>query len=274
MRYNFKKFRRMKLKYLIILFVLLVGTLLGIVYYYGLDPSLLTQLSFYQNLANPSVRIVRVQEGLRKEEIAEIMMDKLDWGEIQKNDFINAHFALGGTNLEGRYFPKTYLINKDESPSVVSAAMVDEFSKQTSKIKRPKTAQIMNEDTAIKIASIIQREAAGKNDMRLISGIVWNRIWDGMKLQIDATLQYAKGSEEEGWWREVNPEDKKIKSSYNTYLYKGLPPGAIANPGLDAISAAFNPQKTDCMFYLHDRNKKIHCSVTYEEHKKNIQRYY
>lgn len=264
----------MKLKHLIILLVLLIGTLLGIVYYYDLDPALLTKLSFYQNLANPSVRIVGVQEGLRKEQIAEIMVNKLNWGETQKKDFINAHLALNSSNLEGRYFPKTYLINKDESPLIVSATMFDEFSKQTEKIKKPKTAQIINEDTAIKIASIIQREAAGKNDMRLISGIIWNRIFNGMKLQIDATLQYAKGSEEEGWWRRVTPEDKKIKSSYNTYLYEGLPPGAIANPGLDAISAAYNPQKTDCLFYLHDKNKKIHCTVTYEEHKKNIQKYY
>lgn len=264
----------MKLKYLIALLVLLIAALLGIVFYYGFDPALLTQLSFYENLANPSMRIVRVQEGLRKEEIAQIMFDKLDWGEAQKNDFINAHLALNSSNLEGRYFPKTYLINKDESPSAVSATMVGEFSKATEKITKTKTAQIINEDTAIKVASIIQREAAGKNDMRLISGIIWNRIFGGMKLQIDATLQYAKGNEENGWWGQVTPEDKKIKSSYNTYLYKGLPPGAIANPGLDAISAAYNPQKTKCMFYLHDKNKNIHCAVTYEEHKKNIQRYY
>jgi UPF0755 protein len=263
----------MKLKYLIILLILLVGTLLGIVYYYGFDPSLLTQLSFYQNLANPSVRIVRVQEGLRKEEIAEVLLNKLDWGEAQKNDFINVHLALNSKNLEGRYFPKTYLINKDENPTVVSTTMVNEFSKAIEKIKKPTSKDIINEDTAIKIASIIQREAAGKNDMKLISGIIWNRIFDGMKLQIDATLQYAKGSEKEGWWRQVNPEDKKIKSSYNTYLHEGLPPGAIANPGLDAISAAYNPQKTNCMFYLHDKNRNIHCAVTYEEHKKNINRY-
>ncbi|MCX6751550.1 MAG: endolytic transglycosylase MltG [Candidatus Nomurabacteria bacterium] len=264
----------MKLKYLATLLVLLIGTLLGIVYYYGLDPALLTKLSFYENLANPSVRIVRVQEGLRKEEIAEVMFNKLDWGEAQKNDFINTHLALNSTNSEGYYFPKTYLINKDETPSEVSITMFDEFSKQTDKIKKPKTAQIINEDTAIKIASIIQRESGGKDDMRLISGIIWNRIFNGMKLQIDATLQYAKGSEEEGWWRQVTPEDKKIKSSYNTYLHAGLPPGAIANPGLDAILAAYNPQKTKCMFYLHDKNRNIHCAITYEEHKKNIQKYY
>lgn len=264
----------MKIKYLIILLVLLVGSLGGVIYYYDLDPALLAKLSFYANLANPNVHIVRVQEGLRKEEVAEVMAQKLGWNDLEKKDFINAHLAFNSINLEGRYFPKTYLINKNESPSEVSATMFDEFSKQTDKIKKPKSKEIINQDTAIKIASIIQREAGGKSDMNLISGIIWNRIWKGMKLQMDATLQYAKGTEEDGWWQQVNSEDKKIDSSYNTYLHVGLPPGAIANPGLDAIAAAYNPQKTNCLFYLHDKNRQIHCTATYEEHKRNIERYY
>jgi UPF0755 protein len=151
--------------------------------------------------------------------------------------------------------------------------MVEEFNKQVSTVKKPKSKQIINEETALKIASIIQREAAGKKDMNLISGIIWNRIFNGMKLQIAATLQYAKGSEEDGWWQRVNSEDKKIDSSYNTYLHAGLPPGPIANPGLAAISAAYNPQKTNCLFYLHDKKRKIHCATTYEQHKKNIDIY-
>ena len=110
--------------------------------------------------------------------------------------------------------------------------------------------------------------------MKLISGIIWNRIFSGMKLQMDATLQYAKGTEEDGWWGTVKPEDKKIVSSYNTYLHAGLPPSAIANPGLAALDAAYNPQKTTCIFYLHDKNGTIHCATTYAQHLKNIDRYY
>ena len=144
---------------------------------------------------------------------------------------------------------------------------------QLEKIKVQDPNLIINEKTALKIASIVQREAAGKEDMKLISGIIWNRIFNGMKLQMDATLQYVKGSEEDGWWEKVDSEDKKIKSLYNTYLYKGLPPGAIANPGPNAITAAFYPQKTDCLFYMHDRKRKIHCTKTYEQHKKNIEIY-
>ncbi|MEI6280925.1 MAG: endolytic transglycosylase MltG [bacterium] len=254
-------------KYIIIVITLIAFIVFSLLFYYKFDPSLLTRLSFYINLANPSMRIVRVQEGLRKEEVAKVVGDKLNWSDKEKEDFVNTG------NIEGHYFPKTYLIYKDENPGGVVTTMLDEFSTQISKVKKPKAKQIISEETALKIASIIQREAAGKEDMALISGIIWNRIFNGMKLQIDATLQYAKGTEEDGWWRQVTSADKKIDSSYNTYLYAGLPPGPIANPGIAAISAAYNPQKTNCMFYLHDKNRQIHCAATYEEHKKNIDTY-
>ncbi|MEK7190621.1 MAG: endolytic transglycosylase MltG [Patescibacteria group bacterium] len=260
----------MKFRHIFLLPVFLALVVLFVVFYYKFDPALLTRLSFYVNLANPYMRIVRVEEGLRKEEVAKVIADKLDWSEQDKENFIN---NANSASVEGHYFPKTYLIYKDDNPSAVTATMLDEFGAQVSKIKKPKSTKILNEDTALKVASIIQREAAGKKDMNLISGIIWNRIFKGMKLQIDATLQYAKGSEEDGWWGQVTSEDKKIKSPYNTYLYAGLPPGAIANPGLAAISAAYNPQKTNCLFYLHDKNRKIHCTKTYEEHKRNIKTY-
>ena len=264
----------MKWKFIIGTLFLLVAGLITSVIYYHFDWSELADISFYENLANPSIRIIKVREGLRKEEIAEIMADKLGWNKVEKNEFINAHLTLNQTNLEGHYFPKTYMLLKDENPVGVSTEMFHEFSKQTATIQKPKSKQIVNQDTAVKIASIIQREAASKNDMRLISGIIWNRIFSGMKLQIDATLQYAKGTGENGWWTEVTPADRKIDSPYNTYMYNSLPPSAIANPGLAAISAAYNPQKTSCLFFLHDKYKNIHCAKTYEEHKKNIDKYY
>ena len=94
-----------------------------------------------------------------------------------------------------------------------------------------------------------------------------------MKLQVDATLQYAKGSVENDWWPQVSGKDRKIKSPYNTYLHDGLPPSPISNPGAAALYAAYNPQKTSCLFFLHDKNRQIHCTKTYEEHKKNIEIY-
>ncbi|MEI6843396.1 MAG: endolytic transglycosylase MltG [bacterium] len=266
----------MKWRIILSLFAVLgiVGCgLVGTVLYYHFDWSDLADISFYENLANPSMRIVRVQEGLRKEQVADVLGSKLGWDDAEKNQFVNAHLALNTTNSEGYYFPKSYIIQKDEGPITISNLMFDEFQKQTSKIIKPKKTKIVNEDTALKIASIIQREAAGKNDMRLISGIIWNRIFKGMKLQMDATLQYAKGTEND-WWPQVDPKDKQIDSPYNTYMYPSLPPSPIANPGLAAIEAAYNPQPTNCLFYLHDKKGQIHCSATYEGHKANIARYY
>lgn len=262
-----QKKRRNKYKHILWFPALIVAAFFIAFFYYRFDPEMLKQLSFYASLANPYIRIIRVEEGLRKEEVAEVIAEKLNWGTEDKEEFIQS------AEVEGHYFPKTYLIYKDEAPKNVSAIMESEFQTQLAKVKKPKTAQVLKEETIVKIASIIQREAAGKNDMALISGIIWNRMFKGMKLQVDATLQYAKGNEEDGWWGEVEPEDKKIKSSYNTYLYEGLPPGAIANPGLNAIAAAYNPQKTKCLFYLHDKRRRIHCAETYEKHRRNIETY-
>lgn len=263
----------MQWKKIVTFFVLAITGFVGTIKYYGFNWQDFASLAFYENLANPSVRIIKIQEGLRKEQIADILGNKLGWDESEKIEFSNTHLALSNTSAEGYFFPKSYLIHKDTSPDDVGKMMIQTFKKETSKIVKPRATKILNEDTAVKIASIIQREAGGKNDMRLISGIIWNRIFAGMKLQMDATLQYAKGNEEDGWWQRVRPEDKDIESLYNTYMYNSLPPTAIANPGLAAIEAAYNPQKTSCMFYLHDKRGIIHCSKTYEEHKINIKKY-
>lgn len=261
----------MKLKYVITLFIVALGIFVGMMYHYNLDWSLLSSLGFYEDLANPSVKIVRIGEGLRKEEVANVLVSKFGWSETQKNDFLNAHLAYAKESYEGQYFPKTYLINKDSDPVVVSKTMTDEYRKEVGTVKKAKTTKILNENTALIVASLIQREAGGKSDMKLISGIIWNRIFKGMKLQIDATLQYAKG-DEKLWWPQVLSKDKKIDSPFNTYMY-AMPPAPIANPGLAAIEAAYNPQKTTCLFYLHDKYRNIHCSATYEQHLRNIKKY-
>lgn len=275
-----KKKKRIKIldgmqwKTIIILFVLAISGFSYLSLSYGFSLKDMASLSFYQNLANPSVRIIRIQEGLRKEQVAEIVGEELNWNKKEKEEFLSAHIALGIADPEGYFFPKSYMIHKDADPLSVGEKMIQEFKDATGSIQKRKSSQIINEDTAVKIASIIQREAGGKSDMKLISGIIWNRLFNGMRLQIDATLQYAKGNEKDGWWQRVDSKDKFIDSPYNTYKYYSLPPSAISNPGLAALEAAFNPQKTDCLYYLHDKNQKIHCSKTYEEHRKKINLYY
>ena len=95
-----------------------------------------------------------------------------------------------------------------------------------------------------------------------------------MKLDIDATLQYARGNTGEGFWAPITPAEKKIDSLYNTYLHAGLPPTPISNPGVTAIEAVLNPAKTKCLFYLHDTKGEIHCAETYDKHLDNVDKYY
>lgn len=234
-------------------------------------------ISSVSSLANPSVKHVRVQPGMRKEEIADILAKKLNWNIDDENIFLStkSNVVLDDIKFtEGYYFPTGYSFDKNTSPEDVAETMISEFKEEIADKFSSSTKSIISIETALKIASIIERESNGTRDMRLISGIIWNRIFNGMSLDIDATLQYAKGSEKNGWWPKVIPEDKYIESPFNTYQNKGLPPSPISSPSMMAIQAALNPKKTECLFYLHDKRRNIHCSVTYQEHVRNINRYY
>lgn len=216
-----------------------------------------------KKLDHPELLWVTVTPGMRKEQIAEKIKDKFSWGEKDIEEFESGE--------EGTYFPDTYLVPVGDGKSVAKR-MNDHFNEVFSPLAPKFLEQNIKNDTAIKIASLVQRETGNKDDMPIIAGIIWNRLLKGMLLQIDASNQYPKGKPG-NWWPPIYPADFKADSPYNLYLYKGLPPTAIANPGLPAIEAVLNSTQTDCLFYLHDHYKQIHCTVTYEEHLKNIREY-
>jgi UPF0755 protein len=216
---------------------------------------------------------VVVKEGLRKEEIAELLFRGLDWTEKEKETWIGVTTNQEANYTEGVYFPDTYLIPTDEDGQDIAKRMRRRFEEKFKEYAEEAQKQNIRWPTVIKIASLVQREAAGKDDMALIAGIIWNRLLVDMKLDIDATLQYVVGSEEGGWWPKISAEDKLTDSPYNTYKYKGLPPTPIANPGIDAIEAVIFPKTTKCLYYLHDKKKEIHCAENYKDHQKNIEIY-
>lgn len=229
-------------------------------------------LTLHAKLSEPDYRYVTIPEGVRKEEIADILADKLDWSDEKRKEFgssVPQCFFIGG---EGFFAAGKYLLHKDESIDIIKNEMHKRFLENISEKLGGPQEGIVNLHQAVTIASLIQKEAAGKNDMRLISGIIWNRLFEEIPLQIDATLQFAKGKEGY-WWPKVNARDKFIDSPYNTYKNEGLPPGPIATPSMDAVEAAISPSDTDCLFYIHDRSRNIHCSTTYEGHKRNIAYY-
>jgi len=228
----------------------------------------------FRALANPGMRYITIAPGQRKQEIADVLASRLDWDTVAKREFVNVHMDLDEENLEGKYFPATYLLPTDSTPETVAETMINKYDEQIEKLKKKYPRVVVNYDTALLIASVIQREAAGKQDMRLISGIIWNRIFKGMSLSLDATVQYAKGKTEDGWWAPIEASDiREIDSPYNTYKNKGLPPSPISNPSTEAIEAALNPQITSCLYYLHDAYRRIHCSTTGEGHEANVRTY-
>jgi UPF0755 protein len=121
----------------------------------------------------------------------------------------------------------------------------------------------------ITMASIIEKEAGNKTDRRIISGILWKRIDEGMHLQVDVPFYYVMDIAEGG----PTLKDLATESPYNTYINKGLPPGPITNPGLDSIRAALNPTPSEYYFYLADSNGVTHYAKTHDGHLANRVKY-
>jgi len=224
--------------------------------------------------ASPDMKWVVIPEGWRKEQIGELLAKTFNWSDDEMDKWNTVYTKMKIDYIEGTYFPDTYLIPVNESGLDVANRMTGNFDEKFASYLSQFATQNIKWTTGLALASIIQREAAGKDDMPLISGILWNRLNQNMNLEIDATVQYARGKTDAGWWAPVTADDiKNIDSPYNTYENKGLPPTPICNPGLDAISAVLNPAQTDCLYYLHDSNRQIHCAKTFEEHQANIEEY-
>lgn len=216
---------------------------------------------------------VTIPEGLRKEEIAEILAKSLNWTDAEKKDWINKYTNTNSDYFEGVYFPDTYLIPSTESPEDVAKRLRAKFEEKFAPYAKEAVAQNIKWTTVIKLASIIQREAAGKSDMPIVSGVLWNRLFKDMRLEVDSTLQYARGDKGKGFWAPITVADKQTDSPYNTYKNTGLPPHPISNPGIEAIKAVLYPASTTCMYFLHDTKGEIHCSDTYDGHLQNINKY-
>lgn len=223
---------------------------------------------------------VTLPEGLRREEILQRVLSGIDPPERELSAFRNEFLRLTEGN-EGFLFPDTYLFLKTATTKAVVEKLNSTFEKRVDEgIRKDAKKQNLTTTELVTLASIIERETRGEPERPVVAGILLKRLKIGMPLQADATLQYVIGSAKCevrnakcSWWEPVTAEDKTVKSPYNTYTNLGLPPGPIANPGLSSITAAANPEESDYLFYLHDREGKIHYAKTIDEHNQNIQKY-
>lgn len=174
-------------------------------------------------------------------------------------------------SLEGYLFPDTYRVYKSISPKGVARKMLQNFKmKITPKMMEDIKRGGNDLHEIITMASIIQKEVATEEDMRIVSGIFWKRIENDQTLGASATLGYISGEKK----AQYNSRDTKQDSPYNTYANKGLPPGPICSPGLQAIEAAIYPIETDYNYFLNPPGTgETVYSKTFNEHIQNKQKY-
>jgi UPF0755 protein len=220
-------------------------------YSWGKGVSLLEILSSLR--IKPKTIKVTIPEGFTKYQIADRLAAQLP-------NFDTTEFILRAQ--EGYLFPETYYFYSFTTTSEVLAEFDSEYKSQIQ--AAIKKGDIQREPTKEDIitASILEREARDYESMRMVAGIIKNRIEVGMPLQVDATVLYGMGT----WKATTTYKDLENESAYNTYKVKGLPAGPISNPGIKSIKAAMNPRESDYVYYLTGRDGQMYYSKTLTEH--------
>ncbi len=167
------------------------------------------------------------------------------------------------SHLEGYLFPDTYAIKSSAKIEDIVLKMLSNFeSKITPAMEDAIKTQGKTLFEIVNMASLLEKEVNSLEDKKIVSGVLWKRIKQGMPLQVDATIIYLTGKKT----TRIPLTDTQIDSPYNTYKYKGLPPAPIANPGLDSIVAAIYPEDSSFWYYLSTPEGKTIFSKTLEEH--------
>lgn len=205
---------------------------------------------------------VTIPEGYTVREIADTLA-------LELPGFNRDAFLTLASTSEGYLFPETYFFMPGDAEEDIIVRMRAQFSAEIT----PITTQILSsgrsmEDIVI-MASLLEREAVTLEDKRIIAGILWERIDIDMPLQVDAVFAYILGVKS----HHPSFEDLEMDSPYNTYENTGLPPTPIANPGLNALTAAVTPIQTDYLFYLTGRDGNMYYARTFDEHRENRRLY-
>lgn len=222
------------------------------------------------------LRTVVVREGLDRFAIGQLMAAEgfgstEEWDRITGEPDLIRDLSPDATSLEGFLFPDTYRLTPGTPPSRVAATMVQNFrDKFGDKIAFISTGLSVN--ATVTLASIVETEARLPAERPVIASVYMNRVARNMPLQADPTVIYAMKLAGE-WDGNIQREDLRMESPYNTYAQRGLPPGPIASPGLASLEASANPARTDYLYFV-SRNDGSHVfSRNLAEHNRNVQEY-
>ncbi len=184
-------------------------------------------------------------------------------------EFDKALFLEQTQLQEGYLFPDTYAFIQTATTDDVIQTLSYTFTKKLESLNDEILAFGRPVHDVVTMASLLEREGKTLEDRQMIAGILWKRVDEGMALQVDAVFGYIFERET------FHPsfEDLEIDSPYNTYTNPGLPPGPIANPGLESLRAAVTPTESEYWYYLTGDDGTMHYATTFEEHKENKAQY-
>lgn len=222
--------------------------------------------------------LVTIPEGIWQFKLAELLEEKLG---ISSKDFLalsSSKSFLNSCNivsnsLEGYLLPNTYYFYENSSEIDIIKKLKSEMDKifESDSVITQMAKLEMTKNQILTLASIIDGESNKESEFKLISGVYYNRLRKGIRLQADPTIQYLKRTKRSN--NKVYFKDLEIDSPYNTYLHEGLPPSPINNPGKSAVLAAIFPENTDCMFFVADGTGGHKFSIKLSEHNSNVQAY-
>ncbi len=205
---------------------------------------------------------VTIPEGLNLVQIGKLLESKLP-------EFNRSRYTLITRGLEGFLFPDTYFFAPSATEDDVVEEMRENFEQKIRELRSDISISGRSVEEIVTMASIVEKETITDDSKYIVSGILWKRIDNGMKLQVDAVFPYIFGKNT----FDLTRTDLQFDSPYNTYRYEGLPPGPIASPGFEAIRASLYPEETPYWFYLSDMRSQMHYARTYEEHLKFKNKY-
>ncbi len=199
-------------------------------------------------------------------ETTEIFLRNLAKKEGLSIDKLKSAYYAKTSSPEGKLVPETYTLALDANETEIIEHIFSFSQKKLSDMQKEFGANETEFAQKLIIASIIEKEAANKDEMPLIASVIYNRLKIGMPLQMDGSLNYGIYSHQK-----VTPERiREDQSSYNTYKNKGLPEYPVCNPSKEAINAAFHPASTDFLYFMRNKEGSHNFSNSYTEHKLNI----
>jgi UPF0755 protein len=217
---------------------------------------------------------VTIPEGFTRHQIADLLeakglADKKHFLELTQDEALLRQYGISGPSLEGYLFPDTYHFSRGTPTLAIIDTMVRRFRQEVTALMEQARGTGMKFNDVVILASIVEKETGRPEERPLIASVFLNRLRLGMRLESDPTVIYGM----ENFKGDLKKGDLMERTPYNTYVIHGLPPGPIANPGLDSIKAVIDPARTDYLYFVSKNDGSHYFSKTLAEHNRAVEVY-